>query len=164
MAHTETVSDDMVVSMDYTLRLDSGQVVDSSQGREPLQFIQGQGHIIPGLERELYGMEVGDEKEVTVAPEEGYGERQEDRVQTVPLEAFPPESQPEAGMQVQLQDQQTGRVLQAMVRSVEGETVILDFNHPLAGEQLHFDVEITDVRPATEEELSHGHVHDGQGH
>ena len=159
MSEQNSVGDDKVVSLDYTLRLDDGEVIDSSSGREPLEFIQGQGQIIPGLEEELYGMEVGDEKAVTVKPEAGYGERQTDRVQTVPRNAFPDDMELEEGMQVRLQDSNSGQVFEAVVVEILPDGVVLDFNHPLAGETLHFDVKIADVRDATDDELSHGHAH-----
>lgn len=159
MSETNSVGDDKVISLDYTLRLDDGEIVDSSSGREPLEFIQGQGQIIPGLEQELYGMEVGDEKAVTVTPEDGYGERQADRVQTIPRNAFPDDMELEQGMQVRLQDSNSGQVFEAFVEEIHPENVKLDFNHPLAGETLHFDVKIAGVREATDDELSHGHAH-----
>jgi len=159
MSDTNSIGDDKVVSLDYTLRLDDGEVIDSSSGREPLEFIQGQGQIIPGLEKELYGMEVGDEKAVTVTPEDGYGERQDDRVQTIPRQAFPDDMELEEGMQVRLQDSNSGQVYEAFVEEIHPDNVTLDFNHPLAGETLHFDVKIAGVREATDDELSHGHAH-----
>lgn len=159
MSETNSVGDDKVVSLDYTLRLDDGEVIDSSTGRDPLQFVQGQGQIIPGLESELYGMEVGDEKAVTVAPEDGYGSREADRVQNVPRDAFPDDMDLEQGMQVRLQDSNSGQVYEAYVQEIHPENVTLDFNHPLAGETLHFDVKIAGVRDATDDELSHGHAH-----
>lgn len=159
MTETNSVGDDKVVSLDYTLRLDDGEVIDSSSGRGPLEFVQGQGQIIPGLEEELYGMEVGDEKAVTVTPENGYGERQADRVQTVPRNAFPDDMELEEGMQVRLQDSNSGQVFEAFVEEIHPESVKLDFNHPLAGEILHFDVKIAGIRDATDDELAHGHSH-----
>ncbi|MDT8305884.1 MAG: peptidylprolyl isomerase [Anaerolineae bacterium] len=164
MSDTNQVADDIVVSLDYTLRLDDDQVIDSSEGREPLEFIQGAGHIIPGLERELYGMEVGDQKQVTVQPGDGYGERDDTRIQTVGRDAFQPGAELESGMGVQMQDPQTGQVFQGTIGQVNADNVVIDFNHPLAGETLHFDVEIAGLRTATPEELSHGHVHGPQGH
>lgn len=164
MADEQRVGDDMVVSMDYTLRLDDGQVIDSSEGREPLEFIQGQGQIIPGLEQELYDMGVGDEKEVTVAPAAGYGERQDGNIQIVPREAFPPTQELEVGMGVQMQDPNSGQVFQGTVAQVTPDTAVVDFNHPLAGQTLHFDVSIAGLRPATDEEIEHGHVHGPEGH
>ncbi len=164
MDETTRVADEMVVSLDYTLRLDDEQVVDSSQGREPLEFIQGRGHIIPGLERELYGMEVGDRKQVTVAAAEVYGERDEDHMQRVTREAFGPGTELQTGMGVQMQDPQSGQVYQGTISEINDDNVLIDFNHPLAGETLHFDVTITGLRPATEDELEHGHVHGPHGH
>lgn len=159
MSDANSVGDDKVVSLDYTLRLDDGEVVDSSSGRDPLEFIQGQGQIIPGLEKELYGMEVGEEKAVTVSPEDGYGDHQADRVQTIPRNAFPDDMDLEEGMQVRLQDSNSGQVFEAFVEEIHPENVVLDFNHPLAGETLHFKVKVAGVRDATEDELSHGHAH-----
>lgn len=153
-----TVADGVVVSLDYTLRLDSGEVVDTSAGREPLNFLQGAGQIIDGLEKALYGMTIGDAKLVTVAPGDGYGERDADAYQLVPLDAFPPDMDliPGAGLQVR---DQTGRVMTVYVTDVTPQGVVLDFNHPLAGETLHFDTKIAGLRAATAEELQHGHAH-----
>lgn len=159
MSDEKKVADDKVVSLHYTLTSDEGEILDSSQGGQPLQFIQGQGQIIPGLEKELYDMEVGDEKKVTVPPAEGYGERQPDQVQSLPRNAFPPDTDVEEGMAVQLRDSNTGQVYQAVVTHVGPDSVNVDFNHPLAGENLNFEVTIADVRDATQEELDHGHVH-----
>lgn len=164
MSDANQVTDDMVVSLDYTLRLDDDQVIDSSEGRNPLEFIQGQGHIIPGLERELYGMEVGDEKTVTVAPGEGYGERDDSQIQIVGRDAFQPGAELTPGLGVQMQDPQSGQVFQGTISQVNDENVVIDFNHPLAGETLHFDVSIAGLRAATAEELNHGHVHGPDGH
>jgi FKBP-type peptidyl-prolyl cis-trans isomerase SlyD len=155
------VADDLVVSLDYTLRLDSGQVVDSSTDREPLEFLQGHHQIIPGLEQALYGMGVGETKAVVVSPEEGYGQVNDAAYQEFPKDAFPPDVELEAGMGMELVDG-SGRPLLAFVSEIRSDSVLLDFNHPLAGETLHFDVEIANLRAATEEELSHGHVHGDQ--
>lgn len=164
MNETTRVADEMVVSLDYTLRLDDDQIIDTSQGREPLEFIQGQGHIIPGLERELYGMGVGDHKQVTVSAAEGYGERDEERMQLVSRDAFGPGTEIQTGMGVQMQDPQSGHVYQGTITEISDDNVLIDFNHPLAGETLHFDVTIAGLRPATEDELEHGHVHGPHGH
>ncbi len=161
-AESKKVEKDSVVSLDYTLTLDDGQVVDSSQGREPLDYLHGHGQLIAGLEKELQGMEVGEEKEVTVAPGEGYGERDPNAVEVVPLDIFPADMELTPGMGIQLQDG-SGQVFQAYVVEVRPDGVVLDFNHPLAGQTLHFNVKVVGVRPATEEELAHGHAHSG-GH
>ena len=154
----EEVGKDMVVGLEYTLRLDDGEVVDTSEGRGPLHFLQGHGHIIPGLEKELYGMGLGEEKVVVVSPAEGYGERKSDAVQEFPRDAFPQGVEIQPGMAIQLTDQ-AGNPHMAFVKEVREDTVILDLNHPLAGETLHFDVEVVTLREATAEELDHGHVH-----
>jgi FKBP-type peptidyl-prolyl cis-trans isomerase SlyD len=159
-----TVGDGMVVSMDYTLRLDGDEeVVDTSAGRDPLEFVQGGGQIIPGLEQQLYGMSVGDEKSVVVQPADGYGETDAEAYQLMPLDAFPADMTIEPGMGLELHDD-SGHVMQAYVSDVRPDGILLDFNHPLAGKTLHFDVKIAGLRQATEEELAHGHVHSGHEH
>lgn len=154
------VADDLVVSMDYTLRLEDGEVIDSSttEDRQPINFLQGRGQIVPGLEQELYGMTVGDEKEVVVQPSEGYGEHDPDAVQLVPHDMFRTDTRLEPGMRLHLRDD-AGHSFEADIAEIRPDGVLLDFNHPLAGETLHFWVKIADLRAATEEELSHGHVH-----
>lgn len=154
----QQVQDDVVVSIDYTLRLDDGEVVDSSDGREPLEFLQGRGQIITGLEQELYGMGIGDEKEVTVSPDEGYGEYDEERVQSVPRETFPDDMELEEGLSVRMRDANSGQVFDAFVEKLRDENVVLDFNHPLAGETLFFDVKIAGLRQPSNEELAQGQV------
>ena len=150
---TLTVANDMVVSLEYTLRLDDGEIVDTSDGRGPLQFVQGRSQIIPGLEQELYGMAVDEEKDVIVAPAEGYGVRSLDATKTLPRSAFPADLQLEPGMGLRLQDPM-GRMAVAYVVEARPDDVLLDFNHPLAGKVLHFHAKIAALRPATEEELA----------
>ena len=154
------IAQNAVVSFHYTLTNNEGEVLDSSEGREPLAYIHGAGNIVPGLEKELDGKTSGDELKVAVSPEEGYGEVQEALVQEVPREAFQGVEDIEAGMQFQAQTQ--GGPLMVTDTKVEGDTVTVDGNHPLAGETLNFDVQITNVREASAEELEHGHVH-GEG-
>lgn len=158
-----TVADNMVVSMDYTLTLDDGQVIDSSEGREPLMFLHGRGQIIPGLEKELYGMNIGDEKSVVVEPSEGYGELDEDAFQLYPREVFPGDMDLKEGMGLHMRDPESNQVIEAYVYEIRPDGVVLDFNHPLAGEALNFAIKIASVRHATSEELEHGHAH-GAGH
>lgn len=158
-----TVADNMVVSMDYTLTLDNGEVIDSSEGGEPLEFLHGRGQIIPGLEKELYGMQVGDAKKVTVSPAEGYGESDDDAYQEYPLDVFPDDMELTEGMGLHMRDTESGQIIEAYIYEIRPDGVVLDFNHPLAGETLYFDVKIAGVRHATSEELSHGHAH-GAGH
>lgn len=156
-----TVADGMVVSLDYTLRLDDGEVVDSSEGREPLAFLQGQGQIIPGLERALYGMSIGAEKNVVVSAADGYGEDDPDAYELVSRDMFPDNIDLTPGTGLRLRDGNSGQILDAYIAEVRGDDVVLDFNHPLAGETLYFHVRVAGLRPATAEELAHGHVHDG---
>jgi FKBP-type peptidyl-prolyl cis-trans isomerase SlyD len=162
MSEPKKVDDGKVVSMHYTLHVD-GQVVDSSEGGEPLQFIQGMGHIIPGLEHELYDMEVGQSKNITVPAKDGYGETDETAYMDVPAEAFPDNVPLEKGTELELRDQ-SGNPVYARVDTVSDKNVRLDMNHPLAGKELNFDVKIADVRPASDEEVSHGHVHGDDHH
>lgn len=151
-----------VVSMHYTLKDDKGEIMDSSEGKSPLPFIQGNGQLIPGLEIQLDGKEKGVKMQVTVAPADAYGEFRDDMVFKVSKEGFRGEEELKVGMQVEVELEQGKSI--AVVSNVEGDDVTLDLNHPLAGQTLHFDVEIMDVRVATEEELSHGHVHGEGGH
>jgi FKBP-type peptidyl-prolyl cis-trans isomerase SlyD len=153
------VADGMVVGLDYTLRLDDGQEVEASADTEPLEFLQGKGQIIPGLEQALYGMAVGDEKSVVIKPVDGYGEEDPDAYHVVPRDTFPPELELSAGQRVRLRDQ-SGEILAAYVVENRPDGVLLDFNHPLAGETLHYDVKVSALRQATDDELSHGHVHE----
>ncbi len=160
MTDTElTVADGLVVSLDYTLRFDEGgEVVDTSAGQEPLEFLQGQGQIIPGLEQALYGMAVGDEKDVTVVPADGYGDFNPEAFQVVPHDAFPPDMSLTPGMGLHMRDN-SGQVFEVYVADVRPDGVLLDFNHPLAGKTLYFNVKIAGLRSATDEELTHGHAH-----
>ncbi len=151
-----------VATIHYTLRNDNGDVIDSSDDREPLAYLHGHGNIVPGLERALEGKGAGDKLQVKVAAEEGYGTRDERLVQDVPRQAFPPDVDIVPGMQFHAQS--NAGVHTVTVREVSGDSVKIDGNHPLAGEALNFDVTIDGVREATEEELTHGHVHGEGGH
>ena len=159
-----TITENKVVLMHYTLKNDDGDVMDSSIGHDPMAFIQGIGNLIPGLEKQLEGKAAGEKINATVAPEDAYGERTEDQLAKVPLDNFQSEGDEklEVGMQVQVESNQGATV--ALVTEIEGTEVTLDLNHPLAGETLHFEVEIMDVREATSDELSHGHAHGPGGH
>jgi FKBP-type peptidyl-prolyl cis-trans isomerase SlyD len=154
-----TVADELVVGLDYTLRFDDGQVVDTSTGEESLEILQGHGNVVSGLEHALYGMAVGDEKEVIVAPNEGYGDYDPKAFQVVSRDSFPDTLNLTEGMGLHMRDSQTGEVLQVHVSEIRPDGVMLDLNHPLAGETLHFVVKISDLRQATQEELAHGHAH-----
>ena len=156
------IAQNSVVAIAYTLTDDKGTVIDTSAGGEPLVYLHGARNIIPGLENALTGKSVGEKLTVTVAPAEGYGEYDPQMVQAVPRQMFAGVENIEVGMQFQAQTPQGVRVV--TVIEVEGDDITLDGNHPLAGETLHFAVEVTEVRTATAEELAHGHVHGAGGH
>ncbi len=158
------IAQNRVVQMHYTLTDEEGRTIDSSEGNEPLAYIQGIGNVIPGLEDALEGKAKGDKLQVTIAPEDGYGQRLDEMVQTVAKEGFKSEEGEElmAGMQVQIETNNGPSI--AMVTKIESEDVTLDLNHPLAGVTLNFDIEVVDVRDSTEEEIEHGHVHGPGGH
>lgn len=155
------VANDKVVSMNYTLKDDDGNVLDASEG-EPLEYLQGHSNIIPGLEKALAGLNVGEKKVVVVRPEEGYGEYDPELQISLEREQFRGEVPPE-GAVVELQADD-GDMLVGKVSKVTDTEVLLDANHPLAGKTLHFEVEITSVRDASTEEISHGHPHGENGH
>ena len=157
---TEIITNDKIVAMNYTLTDPAGKVLDASEG-EPLEYLQGHQNIIPGLERALEGLKPGDKKQVVVQPGEGYGERNADLQFMLPLEQFGGQA-PEAGMMVQIKSDEG--IMMANIVGTEGDQVRLDANHPLAGQTLHFDVEIVSVREASKEEISHGHPHGPHGH
>lgn len=152
------IGENLVVSMHYTLTDDEGNVLDSSQGADPLSYLHGAGNIIAGLEKALVGKVVGDTLQVRVEPAEGYGEINADFVQVVPASAFQGVDSIEPGMAFQAQGPD-GSVRQITVKLVEGDDVTIDANHPLAGVALNFDVEIVGIREATDDEVAHGHVH-----
>jgi FKBP-type peptidyl-prolyl cis-trans isomerase SlyD len=156
------VSKDKVVSIDYTLTNAAGQTLDTSAGREPLAYIQGNNNIIPGLENALEGKQVGEKLTVTVPPEQAYGNRDESLLLAIPRESFGEIQDIKPGMQFQM-DSPNGPLVITVTEATETE-VKVDGNHPLAGETLTFDVEIVDVREASQEELAHGHVHGAGGH
>ena len=156
------IAHEKVVSIHYTLTNSEGAVLDSSTGSDPLAYLHGFGNIIPGLENALEGREAGERLSVTVDPEQGYGVRDEHLVQAVPRSAFKGVNELAPGMQFQAQGPQGTRLV--VVTQVTQDLVTVDANHPLAGQTLHFEVEISEVREATAEELEHGHVHGAGGH
>jgi FKBP-type peptidyl-prolyl cis-trans isomerase SlyD len=159
------VGKDMVVSLEYVLHLEDGEELDRSEAGEALEFLQGHEQIISGLERALYGLRVGDEKQVVIEPVAGYGAYDEENLEELPRTSFPADLELEPGVQLQLRDEESGEVYQAQVAEVRPDNVLLDFNHPLAGETLHFKVKVVGLRQATADELAHGHVHmHGESH
>mgnify|MGYP003483588938 FL=1 len=156
------IKENSVVSFHYTLTGKDGQVIDSSEGNQPLTYLHGVGQIVPGLENALLGKQAGDKMDVEVSAEEGYGEHHEFMVQQVPREAFQGVDDIEPGMQFQAQTPQGAMTV--TVTAADEATVTVDGNHPLAGQSLFFAVEIVSVRDASEEEITHGHVHGEGGH
>ena len=156
------ITRDSVVTIHYTLKDVEGAVIDSSASGEPLAYLHGHGNIVPGLERELTGRNAGEELSVSVSPAEGYGEYDKELVQSVPRRALRGIKDVQPGMHLHAQTEAGTRTV--TVTRIQGDMVTLDANHPLAGKNLNFDIQIEDVRQATEEELSHGHVHGPDGH
>lgn len=156
-----TVKNNAVVAFHYTVRDEDGVQMDSSEGKEPLTYLHGANNIIPGLEKALEGKAQGDSLSVTIEPAEAYGEYVDELVESVPMEAFG-ENKVEAGMRFEAQT--PNGPISVVVTDVQDDKVTVDGNHPLAGKSLNFEVTIDSVRDATEEELSHGHVHGAGGH
>ena len=159
------IEQNKVVSIHYTLKDEDGKVMDSTRDREEvLAYIQGIGNLVVGLENELEGKEKGYSNSVSIAPNLAFGDYDEKHLQVVPLEGFNSDGDEtlQIGMQVQVESNEGPKI--AVVKSIEGEDVTLDLNHPLAGATLNFDVEVMDVRDATKDEIAHGHAHGVGGH
>ena len=156
------ITKDSVVSVDYRLHLGDGEVVDESEPGEPLVYLHGHGETVPGLENALEGKAAGDKLQVKVSPDEGYGDHDPEKIEEVPRGEFPDELELKVGNILTATDDD-GNEMDFLIKEVKGDAVVVDFNHPLAGKTLHFDVTVREVRAATPEELEHGHVH-GPGH
>ena len=152
------IAKDSVVTIDYRLHLGDGKIIDESEPGDPLVYLHGYEEIVPGLEKALEGKKAGESLKVEVAPQDGYGEYDPDQVEEVPREDFPPDMELEAGGIVSATDEE-GDEVDFLVKEVRPKTVVVDFNHPLAGKTLHFEVKVLEVRAATAEELEHGHAH-----
>jgi FKBP-type peptidyl-prolyl cis-trans isomerase SlyD len=152
-----TIAKDKVVSIEFTLKDDQGNTLDSNEGGDLLLYLHGAGNIVPGLETKLEGLAVGAEVSVDVAPEDGYGPRDATLVSEIPKENFDDVDEIEVGDEFQAEDEES--LFLVTVTAVDEETVTVDGNHPLAGIALHFDVSIKEIRDATEDDLEHGHVH-----
>lgn len=151
-----------VATLNYTLTDKDNNIIDESKDGS-FAYLHGANNIIPGLENALDGKEAGAELKVVIEPEEAYGERSLERIQRVPKEMFPPDVEIKEGMQFNAQSPDGEQII-VTITAIEAEEVIVDGNHPMAGMQLHFEVELVDVRDATEEEIQHGHVHGPDGH
>lgn len=157
------IAKDMVVLINYTLKNDAGEVIDSSEGSDPLAYLHGAENIIPGLEKALEGKATGDSLSVTIPPEEAYGHFDEGKVQSVPKDMFDDAGEVAVGAQYHAAGPDGGYIT-ITVTEIGDDTVTVDANHPLAGENLSFDVEVIEIRDASAEELEHGHVHGPGGH
>ena len=162
MTQKQTVERGMVVSLQYSLHIDE-ELVESTDDDGPIEFLQGYQEIIPGLEQAVTGMIVGQEKEVVIEPEDGYGEYEPEAVEEVPLDIFPDDMDLNLGMPVELYDEESDETVEGYIAEVRTDTVLIDMNHPLAGETLTFNIKVLGLRSATDEELAHGHAH-GEGH
>jgi FKBP-type peptidyl-prolyl cis-trans isomerase SlyD len=158
----DSVQKNVVVSMEYILHVENEEI-DSSKGQDPLQFLVGHGNIISGLEREMIGMKVGESKDVIIQPADAYGEFDEEAFMEVPRDAFPQDIPVEEGAELTVRDD-SGQSRYARIEAINGDNVTLNFNHPLAGDELHFNVKVVGLREPTDEELEHGHVHEADGH
>lgn len=158
MAQPTSVADGVVVALEYTLSVED-ELVESTEEDGPIEFLQGYQEIIPGLEQALYGLSVGDEREVIVEPEDGYGEYDNDAVEEVPLEIFPDDMDLSLGMPVELYDEEADETVEGFIAEIRTDSVLVDLNHPLSGETLTFKIKVVGLREATPEELDHGHAH-----
>lgn len=154
------VEKDLVISMDYELKVENS-IIDYSEEGDPIVFLQGHGNIIPGLEKAIQGMKIGDSKEVFVKAADGYGEFDPENFTEVPRTEFPEEIPLEIGTEIGVNDE-NGEELSAYIEEVDVDKITLNFNHPLAGKDLEFKVKIVGIREATAEELEHGHIHDSE--
>ena len=155
------ISKNTIASIEYTLRDDEGEIIDSSEGDSPLEVLVGQGQLIPGLEKALMGLEAGKELKISVNPEEAYGDYNPGLEVVVPMSQIKTDDEIEEGVHFQV-DTPDGTLIYE-VQKIEGDQVTMNGNHPLAGQVLHFDVKVVSVRAATEEELKHGHAHSEGG-
>ncbi|MCA2004256.1 MAG: peptidylprolyl isomerase [Ignavibacterium sp.] len=152
-----------VVTLNFTLKDEQGNILDTTENAQPFSYISGQEQILPKLEAEVDTMLIGGKKHISIPATEAYGEYNEEVVQVVGRENFPQDFLLEVGMQY-IASAPDGTKMPFTITNVEGDDITIDFNHPLAGKDLEFDVELLDVRDATPEELAHGHVHGPDGH
>jgi FKBP-type peptidyl-prolyl cis-trans isomerase SlyD len=156
-----TITTSKVATIHYTLKNEQGETLDSSEGQEPLAYLQGHQNLVPGLEQALEGKSVGDKLSLVVAPEQGYGDKDPELIQELPRSMFGGIDNIEVGMEFHAETAQGMQIVEVI--DVEEDTITIDGNHPLAGVDLHFEVEVMEIRDATEEELQHGHVHGAEG-
>ncbi len=158
-----SVKPNQVVTINFTLKNSGGEILESTKDHTPLAFISGQNQILPKIEETVGEMLIGSKKSIVLHPAEAYGEYDENAVQKLDKKEFPDNVQLEEGMNF-VANAPDGSKMPFIIKTIEGEAVTVDFNHPLAGETLDFDIELIDIRDATAEELAHGHVHGHGGH
>jgi len=163
MSETLPIADGLVVVLNYTLRSEEGEVIDSSTADDPMAYLHGADNIVPGLEQALAGKTVGFHGKISVDPEDAYGEREDVPPDAVPRSAFPADAELETGMQF-MAEGPNGEHAPVWIVGVEGDKVLVDSQHPLAGVTLNFEVEVLAVRKATQDELNHGYPHGPTGH
>ena len=156
-----TIQKNSVVTINYMLKDDSGGLIESSEGQEPLTYLHGQGNIIPGLETSLEGRSAGESINISIQPEDAYGVWEESKILNIPKGQFSGVDDVKTGMQFSVHSNEGEQIV--TVTKVEGETVTVDANHPLAGKTLDFDVTVVGIRDATKDELDHGHAHGAGG-
>lgn len=155
------IADQKVAVIHYKLTDSEGQVIDSSEGQEPMPYLHGAANLVPGLEKELTGKTAGDKISAVIAPEDGYGHKDSAMIQELPSSSFGGVEEIKVGMEFHAETENGMQVVEVI--EVSDDTVTIDGNHPLAGVELHFDIEIIEVRDATEDELEHGHIHASGG-
>ena len=156
------IAQNTVVSLDYTLTNDAGDILDKSENGQ-FVYLHGTNSIIPGLENALADKSLNDEFKVTIEADDAYGQNDDSKKQVVGREMFEADSPIEVGTQFHAQSPE-GEMLMITVTAIDGDQITIDGNHPLAGERLHFEIKVTDLREASEEEISHGHAHGPDGH
>ena len=152
-----------VVTMNYTLKDDQGNIIQTTNNSRPFQFLSGNQQILPKLESEIDAMIIGSKKNVKIAAAEAYGEYSKQAIQQVKKESFPADVDLKVGMEF-VSNSPEGHQMPFVIKEIKNEEITVDFNHPLAGMDLEFDVELIDIRNATPEEMQHGHVHGPDGH
>ena len=157
------LKNDQVVTINFILKDDTGQVIEETTKANPFAFISGSQQILPKLEENIGEMLIGSKRTVVLTPEEAYGKYNDSMIQKVSRSEFPADITLEEGMDF-IADTPDGRQMPFIIREIEGDNIMLDFNHPLAGQTLTFDVELLGLREATPEEISHGHIHGADGH
>ncbi len=160
----QTIITDKAVSISYILKNDEGEVLDVASPDDPMWFLQGAGSLLPAVEAALEGKKVGDTLALTLSAEEAYGEYDANKVREVPRDAFPDDFELEVGMPFMIDADGDMGDHPWFITDIEGDTVVMDGNHPLAGQGLEFEIVVEDIRDADPEELDHGHVHGAGGH